>query len=69
MPRYQFMPFGAGPRVCVGRSFALTEAAAILATLVAGARFEAVPSHEPTPVARVTLIPKGGMPLKVFATA
>jgi len=68
MPRYQFMPFGAGPRVCIGRSFALTEATAILATLVAGARFEPVPGHEPTPVARVTLIPKGGMPLKVFAT-
>jgi cytochrome P450 len=69
MPRYQFMPFGAGPRVCIGRSFALTEATAILATLVAGARFEPVPGHEPTPVARVTLLPKGGMPLKVFATA
>ncbi len=68
MPRYQFMPFGAGPRVCIGRSFALTEATAILATLVAGARFEPLPGHEPTPVARVTLIPKGGMPLRVFAT-
>lgn len=63
--RFQYMPFGAGPRVCIGMSFALTEAKAILATLLRAARFEVVEGHEPTPVARVTLVPKGGMPLKV----
>jgi cytochrome P450 len=63
--RYQFMPFGAGPRICIGMSFALLESAAILATLLARARFEPVAGVEPTPVARVTLFPKGGMPLRV----
>ncbi len=65
VPRYQYMPFGAGPRICIGMSFALIEATAILATLLPRARFETVAGYEPTPVARVTLIPKGGMPLKV----
>jgi cytochrome P450 len=62
--RYQYMPFGAGPRICIGRAFAEIEAAAILATLLQHARFEPA-GHEPQPVARVTLLPAGGMPLKV----
>lgn len=69
IPRYQYMPFGAGPRVCIGMSFAMIEATAILATLMWRARFAAVPGHEPTPIARVTLMPSGGMPLKVAVDA
>ncbi len=65
IPRYQYMPFGAGPRVCIGMSFAMMEATAILATLVRHARFEAT-GEEPVPVARVTLLPKGGVNLKVI---
>jgi cytochrome P450 len=65
IPRYQYMPFGAGPRICIGRAFAEIEAAAILATLLQHARFALVEGHVPEPVARVTLMPKGGMPLKV----
>jgi cytochrome P450 len=64
-PRAQFMPFGYGPRTCIGAAFAMIEAAAILATLVRGARFEWDGVHEPEPQARVTLRPRGGMPLKV----
>lgn len=68
IPRYQYLPFGAGPRICIGMSFAMIEATAILASLISSARFE-VPLHapEPVPLARVTLMPKNGMPLKVFA--
>lgn len=64
-PRTQFMPFGYGPRICIGSSFAILEATAILATLLRYARFEWDGKHAPEPVSRVTLRPKGGMPLTV----
>jgi cytochrome P450 len=66
MARYQYMPFGAGPRICIGMAFAMIEASAILATLLQRARFAPVEGHEPLPVARVTLVPRGGMPLRVW---
>lgn len=64
IPRYQYVPFGAGPRICIGMAFAMIEATAILATLLQHARFSSA-GHEPAPVARVTLLPRGGMPLQV----
>jgi cytochrome P450 len=63
--RTQFMPFGFGSRTCIGASFAMMEGVAILATLVRGAEFEWDGRHLPEPLSRVTLRPKGGMPLRV----
>jgi cytochrome P450 len=63
--RYQYLPFGAGPRICIGMAFAMIEATAILATLLQQARFSPAPGPEPYPLARVTLLPRGGMPLRV----
>lgn len=63
--RTQFMPFGFGPRTCIGMAFAMIEATVLLASFVRAARFEWDGLHLPEPVSRVTLQPKGGMPLRV----
>ncbi len=61
--RYAYLPFGAGPRVCIGASFSMQEAVIILAVLAR--RFELLPvhGHAVTPIQRITLRPKDGMPL------
>lgn len=69
LPRTQFMPFGAGPRICIGQSFAMIEAVTLLATFVRGARFDWDGVHSPEPVSRITLRPEGGMPLNVTPLA
>jgi len=63
--RCAYMPFGAGPRVCIGASFAMLEATVILATLVRAFRLRPVAGHKPKPVARVSLRLHDGMPLRV----
>jgi len=64
-PRFQYMPFGAGPRICIGMKFAYMEAIAILATLVRSLRFLPNAAHTVEPNVRITLRPEGGMPLYV----
>jgi cytochrome P450 len=60
-PRHHYLPFGAGPRVCIGSHFALLEAQLALATMVQGVRLRLLATHvEPEPM--VTLRPRGGMP-------
>jgi len=63
--RYAYLPFGHGPRVCIGASFAIQEAAIILATLLLRHRFSLVPGREPKPVMILTLRPEGGVWLQV----
>jgi cytochrome P450 len=65
LERYQYLPFGAGPRICIGMAFAMIEATAMLATLLQHARFSRVEGRDPYPVARVTLLPRGGIALRV----
>ncbi|REF69978.1 MULTISPECIES: cytochrome P450 [Paracoccus] len=62
--RYAFLPFGAGPRICIGASFAMQEAVIILATLVARFRF-ALTERQPQPRMILTLRPHGGLWLQV----
>ncbi len=56
-PRFAYIPFGAGPRICVGSPFALTELVLVVASLVRAFRI-ALPPHRPvTPVGLITLQP------------
>ncbi len=64
--RYQFMPFGAGARVCMGAAFALIEATIMLATFVQVARFEVDSRFDPQPTGRMFLFPRNGMPMRVI---
>jgi cytochrome P450 len=61
--RFQYMPFGAGPRICIGMKFAYMEAVAMLATLVRDLRWLPNGAHTVEPNIRITLRPEGGMPL------
>lgn len=63
--RFQYLPFGAGPRICVGTRFAVVEALIILAHWLAARRFVLREGLEPMPTGTITLRPKGGMPLIV----
>jgi cytochrome P450 len=65
LPKFAYLPFGGGPRVCVGAGLALTEATLVLATLLQRFRFRLV-SDEPLRVLpSVTLRPKHGIPMRV----
>lgn len=55
--RFAYLPFGIGPRVCVGAQFALIEATLTLARLVGAYRLELVGPRRVTPVAVVTTVP------------
>jgi cytochrome P450 len=62
--RWSYLPFGAGPRICIGMGFALLEAVAILGTLLPHAKLSAEPDFKPTPKLRITMRPAEGMPMK-----
>ncbi|WP_420960257.1 cytochrome P450 [Brucella sp. IR073] len=63
--RFQYLPFGAGPRVCIGASFALQEGVIALAVLLSRYRFDTVGQTRPWPVQKLTTQPEGGLPMKV----
>ncbi len=63
--RFAYLPFGDGPRVCIGASFAMIEAQIILATLVSRFQFTRIAGQDPKPVMLLTLRPDGGVKLRV----
>ena len=63
--RFSWLPFGDGPRVCIGSHFAMVEAQIILSTLISRFKFKRIPGKDPKPVLVVTLRPEGGVPLEV----
>jgi len=65
MLKAAWLPFGKGPRLCIGAGFAQQEAMVVLATLVRNYRITALPDDKPEPVARLTLRPRNGIRLKL----
>jgi cytochrome P450 len=64
-PKFKYFPFGGGPRICVGNQFALVEGPLLLATLGQHFRFELSWPERPLVLdPRITLGPKGGMPMR-----
>lgn len=59
--RFAYLPFGDGPRICIGANFALQESVIILASLLSKFRFSPVPGKKPRPVMILTLRPEGGV--------
>jgi len=64
-PRYAYLPFGGGPRICIGNSFALFEAQAILAMIGRRWRVTLEPGHKVEPVGQITLRPKNGIMVRL----
>lgn len=65
LPRFAFIPFGGGPRICIGQGFALLEAALMLEEI--GRRFSLHCEHPEAvvPLPSITLPPRDGLPMRV----
>lgn len=63
--RLAFMPFGAGPRMCIGNNLALMEGQLLLAMIAQYAELRLVPDQQVTPEVAITLRPKGGLKMTI----
>jgi cytochrome P450 len=63
--RFAYLPFGAGPRICVGAAFAMAEATALLVTLVRGADLSLAPGARVWPQSGLALYPRHGLPMQI----
>jgi cytochrome P450 len=55
--RFSYLPFGAGPRICVAAQFAMAEAVLVLATLLGASHVSSLDAAELRPIGRVTTQP------------
>lgn len=62
-PRFAYFPFGGGPHLCIGNSFAMMETQLLIATIAQRYCLRMVPSHEVKPTAFPTLQPVNGLPM------
>ena len=67
LPRYAYFPFGGGPRLCIGNTFAMMEATLLLATIAQRFRFRLAPGASVKPMLSVTLRPAAGIHMTLAA--
>ena len=65
LPKFAYLPFGGGPRQCIGASFAMMEATLLLATIAQRFQFRAEAGHVVTPTPSFTLRPKQGIRMRI----
>jgi cytochrome P450 len=65
LPNFAYFPFGGGPRVCLGASFAMMESILLLATILQRFRLGLCSEEKVNPVAAITLRPAHGIPMKL----
>jgi enediyne biosynthesis protein E7 len=68
-PRYAYIPFGAGPRFCVGSSLGMMEAVFVIAMLARELRLTKAPGYDVVPEPMLSLRVRGGLPMTVSARA
>jgi cytochrome P450 len=64
-PRFSYLPFGGGRRICIGAAFALAEAALLLSTIAQRFRLRLLPGHPVEPQGLITLRPRHGMKMRL----
>ncbi len=65
IPKYAYLPFGGGPRICIGNHFALMEAHILLALIVRHYHLHLVPGTKIKPLYQVTSFPQNGLPMRL----
>jgi len=65
IPRFAYLPFGAGARICVGQTFAMQEAMLALTMIARRFRSTMVQGASVMPFARMTLRPANGLPMRI----
>lgn len=63
--RYQYLPFGIGPRVCIGQYFAMQEGIVALAALLRHLRFDYTGAEPPQPVQKITVQPTRDIRMRI----
>ena len=61
LPKFAYFPFGGGPRLCIGASFAMMEANLLLAAIAQRFQLRLVPGHPVAALPSITLRPRHGM--------
>jgi cytochrome P450 len=69
LPKYAFLPFGGGPRFCIGNAFAMLEMQLVVATIAQRVRLDLAPGATAVPQPSITLRPRGGIDMVVRTRA